>query len=98
VAIFTNLTQDHLDFHPDLEAYFQAKRRLFLADPGTAIVNLDDPYGARLAAELPEAVTVGVDSPAATLRARDVATTLGGSFLVLEAPEGPVELSTPLPG
>src|SRR5438067_113894 len=52
-AIFTNLTQDHLDFHGTMEDYFLAKRRLFVeADCGCAVVNLDDPYGARLAAEL----------------------------------------------
>ena len=46
VALFTNLTQDHLDFHADMEDYFLAKRKLFEAGPGTAIVNVDDPYGA----------------------------------------------------
>ena len=53
-AIFTNLTQDHLDFHGTMEDYFPAKRRLF--EPGRArrrVINVDDPYGARLAAELP---------------------------------------------
>src|SRR5579884_1050110 len=48
-AIFTNLTQDHLDFHGTMEAYYAAKRRLF--EPGRArhsVINLDDPYGARL--------------------------------------------------
>ena len=54
VAVFTNLTQDHLDFHADMEEYFGAKRNLFMtsARPPAAVVNLDDPYGARLAAEL----------------------------------------------
>ncbi|HXC23907.1 MAG TPA: Mur ligase family protein, partial [Solirubrobacteraceae bacterium] len=61
-AIFTNLTQDHLDFHETMEDYFQAKRRLFVppiaqAKPGVAIVNLDDLYGRRLAAELDNTVT-----------------------------------------
>ena len=53
-AIFTNLTQDHLDFHPTMEDYFSAKRRLFTGDerPAASIVNVDDAYGARLAAEL----------------------------------------------
>ena len=51
VALFTNLTQDHLDFHADMEDYFGAKRKLFEAGPGTAIVNVDDPYGRRLAEE-----------------------------------------------
>ena len=53
-AVFTNLTQDHLDFHADMEDYFLAKRRLFEAGPELAVVNVDDPYGARLAGELPE--------------------------------------------
>ena len=51
--VFTNLTQDHLDFHGDMESYFQAKRRLFTsAAPPPAAVNVGDPYGRRLAAEL----------------------------------------------
>ena len=68
-AIFTNLTQDHLDFHPDMEAYFLAKRRLFEAAEGPLVVNVDDPYGQRLADEFPDAITVGLANPA-TLRAR----------------------------
>jgi UDP-N-acetylmuramoyl-L-alanyl-D-glutamate--2,6-diaminopimelate ligase len=56
VLVFTNLSQDHLDFHGDMESYFQAKRRLFTgATP--AVVNVGDEYGRRLAAELPDAVT-----------------------------------------
>jgi UDP-N-acetylmuramoyl-L-alanyl-D-glutamate--2,6-diaminopimelate ligase len=51
-AIFTNLTQDHLDFHASMEDYFQAKRRLFQASPGVSIVNVGDPYGRRLAGEI----------------------------------------------
>ena len=51
LAVFTNLTQDHLDFHTDMEDYFAAKRLLFEAGPGTSVVNIDDPYGQRLAAE-----------------------------------------------
>src|SRR3954449_2284044 len=49
VAIFTNLTQDHLDFHPTMEDYFTAKRRLFESGPEVAVINVDDPYGMRLA-------------------------------------------------
>ncbi len=48
-AAFTNLTQDHLDFHADMEDYFQSKARLFETAP--AAINIGDPYGARLAAE-----------------------------------------------
>jgi len=53
-AVFTNLTQDHLDYHPSMEEYFGAKARLF-ADPflaGPAVVNVDDPWGQRLATDL----------------------------------------------
>ncbi len=55
--VFTNLTQDHLDFHGTMEAYFEAKRQLF--DGAPAAVNVGDPYGRRLAAALPEALTFG---------------------------------------
>jgi UDP-N-acetylmuramoyl-L-alanyl-D-glutamate--2,6-diaminopimelate ligase len=54
--VFTNLSQDHLDFHGDMETYFQAKRRLFTgAAPPPAAVNVGDPHGRRLAAELRDA-------------------------------------------
>jgi UDP-N-acetylmuramoyl-L-alanyl-D-glutamate--2,6-diaminopimelate ligase len=56
VLVFTNLTQDHLDFHGTMENYFDAKRRLF-AQASLAVVNVGDEYGARLAAEIPDAVT-----------------------------------------
>jgi UDP-N-acetylmuramoyl-L-alanyl-D-glutamate--2,6-diaminopimelate ligase len=56
--VFTNLSQDHLDFHGDMAAYFEAKRRLFLVEPRPlAVVNVGDEYGRRLAQELPEAIT-----------------------------------------
>jgi UDP-N-acetylmuramoyl-L-alanyl-D-glutamate--2,6-diaminopimelate ligase len=51
VAAFTNLTQDHLDFHGSMEAYADAKMALFTtAEPGLAVVNVDDPFGVRAAA------------------------------------------------
>jgi UDP-N-acetylmuramoyl-L-alanyl-D-glutamate--2,6-diaminopimelate ligase len=50
VAAFSNLTQDHLDFHATMEAYFEAKARLFTdLDPRASVVNVDDPHGAELA-------------------------------------------------
>jgi UDP-N-acetylmuramoyl-L-alanyl-D-glutamate--2,6-diaminopimelate ligase len=60
VLVFTNLSQDHLDFHGDMESYFEAKRRLF-ADGVPAVVNVGDEYGQRLAAELPGAVTFSIE-------------------------------------
>ena len=98
VAIFTNLTQDHLDFHGTMEAYFEAKRGLFAhRRPGQAVINVDDPYGARLAAELPGAITFGVESDA-TYRASDVDTDLTGSRFTVHGPDGVTELRSPLPG
>jgi UDP-N-acetylmuramoyl-L-alanyl-D-glutamate--2,6-diaminopimelate ligase len=98
VAIFTNLTQDHLDFHPTMEDYFLAKRRLFV-DPGPArsVINVDDPYGARLAAELPDAVTFALGAEA-TYRAEDVHTGLHGSQFSVLGPGGTIELVSPLRG
>lgn len=62
-AIFTNLTQDHLDYHSGLEDYFRAKARLFLELPFSdkpLAINSDDPYGRRLLELLPEAVSYGL--------------------------------------
>jgi UDP-N-acetylmuramoyl-L-alanyl-D-glutamate--2,6-diaminopimelate ligase len=64
--VFTNLSQDHLDFHGDMESYFEAKRRLFLAEPRPiAVVNVGDEYGRRLAQELPEAITFTAEDASA---------------------------------
>ncbi len=98
VAVFTNLTQDHLDFHPTMEDYFTAKRRLFAEHaPGVAIVNSDDPYGARLAAEF-GAVTFALEDPRADYRARDVRTGLAGSDFTLVSRAGEHRLHSPLTG
>jgi UDP-N-acetylmuramoyl-L-alanyl-D-glutamate--2,6-diaminopimelate ligase len=94
VAIFTNLSQDHLDFHDDMDDYFAAKRRLFAAGPRFSVVNVDDPYGAQLAASLPDAVTVGIDNPDAKLRATDVVLGRSGSTFTAAG----VVLTSPLPG
>jgi len=60
VLVFTNLSQDHLDFHGTMEEYFEAKRALF-AQADHAVVNVGDPYGRRLAPELPDATTFTPD-------------------------------------
>jgi len=59
VLVFTNLTQDHLDFHGTMDEYFEAKRRLFLETRPPSAINVGDPYGRRLATELPDALTFG---------------------------------------
>ncbi len=63
--VFTNLSHEHLDFHADMEDYFQAKRRLFVDGSPPAAVNIGDEYGRRLAAELPAALTFGLAGDAA---------------------------------
>jgi len=93
VALFTNLTQDHLDFHADMEDYFLAKRKLFEAGPKVKIVNVDDPYGRRLAEEF-ECVTFSAEGAEADYSARDVEfDALGASFSL-----GTLRLRTALPG
>jgi UDP-N-acetylmuramoyl-L-alanyl-D-glutamate--2,6-diaminopimelate ligase len=105
-AVFTNLTQDHLDFHPTMEDYFQAKRRLFVDDrvppahagPAHAIVNVDDPYGARLAGELGPAARTFALHGEAIYRGRDVITGLDGSRFTVDCPDGAVAVRSPLRG
>ncbi len=86
VALFTNLTQDHLDFHADMEDYFRSKRLLFEMGPGTAIVNVDDPYGRRLAEEF-DCVTFSAAGAVADFVAEEIPieTRLPGDFNVANA-------------
>jgi UDP-N-acetylmuramoyl-L-alanyl-D-glutamate--2,6-diaminopimelate ligase len=100
-AVFTNLTQDHLDFHDSMDDYFLAKRRLFAPPlgppPAVSIVNVGDPYGRRLAAELEGAVTFAVDAPA-DYSATGVQSTFEGASFVLRCPEGERQVMLPMPG
>jgi UDP-N-acetylmuramoyl-L-alanyl-D-glutamate--2,6-diaminopimelate ligase len=96
-AVFTNLSRDHLDFHGTMEEYFAAKRRLFESGPAAAILNADDEYGRRLAAELEGAVTFAVEREA-DWRALDVRTGLDGSRYRVSGPGGEAEVRSPLPG
>jgi UDP-N-acetylmuramoyl-L-alanyl-D-glutamate--2,6-diaminopimelate ligase len=94
VAVFTNLTQDHLDFHADMEDYFAAKRLLFEAEPGVRIVNVDDPYGRRLAAEF-DCLTFSAEGAAADYRATDVGFDAGGATFTVVGKAG---IRTGMPG
>ncbi|HSN86266.1 MAG TPA: UDP-N-acetylmuramoyl-L-alanyl-D-glutamate--2,6-diaminopimelate ligase, partial [Thermoanaerobaculia bacterium] len=96
-AVFTNLTRDHLDYHRDMEDYFAAKRKLFgMLKPGRRpAVNLDDPYGQRLAKELPDALTFGEGGD---VHARNVALSTSGIRGVLVTPRGEVPFSSALLG
>src|SRR5215211_6957973 len=93
--VFTNLTQDHLDFHETMEAYFAAKRRLF-EEPGLSVVNVDDEYGRRIAAEI-GAVTFGIERDA-DYRAREIESHAVGSRFTLETPDGELRIESPLAG
>ncbi len=102
VAVFTNLTRDHLDYHGDMESYYAAKRRLFLrpdgegANPGAA-VNLDDAHGRRLAAEA-DAIGFGLDARDAAVLVRDLVPSGTGTRLVIQTPRGRVEVESRLRG
>jgi UDP-N-acetylmuramoyl-L-alanyl-D-glutamate--2,6-diaminopimelate ligase len=96
-GIFTNLTQDHLDFHETMEDYFRAKQRLFEKGPGVAVINVDDPYGSRLAGTVEDPVTFALDRDA-TYRAVDVESGLGGSRFTVLVGDQRVEIGSPLRG
>jgi len=101
VAIFTNLTRDHLDFHGDMDLYFAAKRVLFdtlLREDGHAIVNADDDRSAELArASRARVTSYGIEHEA-DLRAEAITLSLAGTSFRLRAPSGVFELRTPLLG
>ena len=101
VAVFTNLTRDHLDFHLDMESYFAAKKRLFsLRKPGAAaVVNTDDPFGRRLAAELaPPVVTYSPSGAAADVRSEAARCDLSGTSLDVVHKGGRFRVTSPLLG
>ncbi len=92
-AAFTNLTQDHLDYHADMEAYFAAKALLFDGRCPTA-ANADDAYGRRLPADL----RFGLATPGAEVRAEDVRYGAHGTAFRLRTPWGDAEVATRLVG
>ena len=97
-AAFTNLSQDHLDFHPDMESYFAAKLRLFEEfDVGRAIVVIDDEWGRRLAERLDAPVTVSLDRSADWTAAAHCSG-LGGNSFTVRSPAGEAEVELPLRG
>ncbi len=100
VAMFTNLSPEHLDFHPTIEDYFEAKKKLFFLNKKkrTAIVNQDDPWGKKLITELPLAtITYGFE-PQALIRASQVSYSEKETHFIIDFPGGQVELTSPLLG
>jgi UDP-N-acetylmuramoyl-L-alanyl-D-glutamate--2,6-diaminopimelate ligase len=102
VSVFTNLTQDHLDYHKDMEDYFQAKALLFGEEYliGRAIVNLDDEYGARIIQSLPvdRVWSYSISNSAADLWTKDLEYRATGVSGILHTPVGEVPFDSPLEG
>ncbi|NNE98971.1 MAG: UDP-N-acetylmuramoyl-L-alanyl-D-glutamate--2,6-diaminopimelate ligase [Pyrinomonadaceae bacterium] len=106
VAVFTNLSRDHLDYHHTMENYFDAKKELFDGRLGTtpdsSVINVDDEWGQKLAAELKEQsqrVVTFAQNTSADLTAEEIEVSLikGTSFL-LKTPEGDCRITSPLVG
>lgn len=100
-GIFTNLTQDHLDFHPDMDDYFRAKQNLFsmLEPQGFGVINLDDRYGEILRKNLNvKTVTYGIRHPEAMLKAKEISLSPQGSRFTLVTPQGELSVNLQING
>ena len=101
-AVFTNLTRDHLDYHKDFESYFAAKGRLFeglgASPPEVAVINLDDPWGARLLdLPFPRRLTYSLDSDA-KVKVRRFVQRPDGLEATFSTPEGELKVKSALIG
>jgi UDP-N-acetylmuramoyl-L-alanyl-D-glutamate--2,6-diaminopimelate ligase len=101
VAVFTNLTRDHLDYHKTFEEYFAAKRRLFegtgAAAPATGVINRDDEYGQTLSGLASRTLTYGLE-PGADITTRKPGYSISGIEFVAETPAGKIEIRSKLVG
>jgi UDP-N-acetylmuramoyl-L-alanyl-D-glutamate--2,6-diaminopimelate ligase len=101
VAIFTNLTRDHLNFHKTFEEYFAAKRRLFegtgAGAPDVAVINADDPYSTRLEGLAKRTLNYGLKGDA-ELTTKKFALSFKGLEFTAQTPAGKVEVRSPLVG
>lgn len=100
VAVFTNLTSDHLDYHKDREEYFQVKAVLFncLSKNASAVINTDDTYGNRLLGMTRSAVTTYGIKHKADIMAEDIDLSLSGTTFTLITPVGEISIETKLIG
>lgn len=97
VAVFTNLTQEHLDYHGDMSRYFEAKASLFekyMKLDGSSAINLDDPHGKILMSRLKGGISFGVDCGEADVRAEGIVIGVDGATfdLILDGSAFPVKL------
>ena len=102
VSVFTNLTQDHLDYHLDMESYFQAKELLFSEEylSRRAIINIDDIYGQRLSSTLPKEKvwTYSVDNEKADFHTKNLKYKVNGASGIIITPMGSFTFNSPLVG
>jgi len=98
-AVFTNLTQDHLDYHENMEDYFSAKAGLFTRfAPKIAVINIDDEYGRRIAETTKsEKITYGISTPA-DFMAEDIRVETNSVSMTIKTPEGNMEITSSLGG
>lgn len=101
IGVFTNLTQDHLDFHKTIENYRNAKKKLFYMTSGANIINIDDEHGRIIADEIKETgtrlITYGIDNKA-DIMAKDIEISARGVVFTLVTPEYETGLSIKIPG
>jgi UDP-N-acetylmuramoyl-L-alanyl-D-glutamate--2,6-diaminopimelate ligase len=99
-AVFTNLSGEHLDYHPSMDEYFEAKKKLFFLNSKkrTAVVNIDDPWGQKLIAQLPMATISYGLRPEAIVRATSSAFDYSGISMDVDYPGGKARLTSPLMG
>ncbi|HLQ73962.1 MAG TPA: UDP-N-acetylmuramoyl-L-alanyl-D-glutamate--2,6-diaminopimelate ligase [Bacillota bacterium] len=106
IALFTNLSQDHLDFHTNMDEYFYAKSLLFSQlgntfnqnEPKFSIINIDDNYGEKLINHSAQPVlTYGIEKDA-DIRATDIKITMNATSFRLHTPQGTIEVNSPLIG
>lgn len=96
-AVFTNLTQDHLDFHGDMESYFKAKCKLFTMCK-SAVINTDDTYGARIASLCKVPVRTYALDREADMRAESVSVSAKGVTYTIEEGDSAIDVEVPIPG
>lgn len=101
IGVFTNLTQDHLDFHKTIENYRNAKKKLFYMTKGANIINTDDEHGRLIAEELGKLgtplITYGIDNKA-DIMAENINISSKGVSFTLVTPEYETEISFKIPG
>ncbi len=97
VAVFTNITRDHLDYHGSMENYFKEKQKLFLEyNPEISVINSDDPMGRKIAEKLKRCITYGIDT--GIVRAKEIKIGWDGIRAKVVTPKGLLNISSELIG